>query len=59
MKNPCRDCPERLFKCHASCKRYIAWKSEQTVINEKRRSVVRNEQMLNDLAFKAIERSKK
>ena len=59
MKNPCYKCPERLFKCHSSCKKYIAWKSEQTVLNEKRHAEIRKEQMLNDLAFSAIERSKK
>ena len=27
-KNPCYNCVERIFGCHAGCERYIEWKTE-------------------------------
>lgn len=26
--SPCKDCKERVFKCHATCEKYHAWKKE-------------------------------
>ena len=52
MFSPCKNCPDRHYKCHSECEKYIKFLAE----NEKRKQVVRLE---NDLYNADIERLKK
>ena len=52
MFSPCKNCPDRHYKCHSECEKYIKFLAE----NEKRKQAVRLE---NDLYNADIERLKK
>lgn len=51
MTAPCKDCPDRHYKCHSECEKYKAFIAE----NEKRKSCMRAE---NDLLGMDIGRLK-
>lgn len=36
MKAPCKDCRDRVLKCHDSCEKYKAFKAERQDILDKR-----------------------
>lgn len=33
MRPPCKDCPDRHELCHATCKRYLAYREERDRLN--------------------------
>lgn len=37
LNAPCLDCPERCFKCHSVCEKYIAFRAELNLLNEAKR----------------------
>ena len=40
LKNPCYKCPERHYKCHGECQKYIEWQAEREKINAARRKAI-------------------
>jgi len=33
--NPCKNCPNRILNCHATCQKYIEWQKEYQEENNK------------------------
>lgn len=59
MKNPCYKCVERQFGCHGGCKKYKAWRSEQTALRDAINAEKDKQAELDALFYRAVERSRK
>lgn len=59
MKSPCWMCEDRTPGCHDRCDKYQAYAKENKLIREYIKSAKQKENELNDMAIKAVERSKR
>lgn len=44
---PCLDCPDRYLGCHDTCEKYLAYRKEQDIFNEKLRKERGLERVMN------------
>ena len=52
MFSPCKNCPDRHYKCHSECEKYIKFLAE----NEKRKEYLRFENKLTDVEVNRIKK---
>ena len=55
MKVPCKDCPDRHYKCHSECEKYLKFLAE----NEKRKEVIRLENNLYNVEMERLKNWRK
>lgn len=55
-QSPCFKCPDRHFKCHSSCSRYIAFREELDIYNYR---VFQEKELHTQEVAYALERAKR
>lgn len=55
-KTPCKDCPDRHYKCHSTCENYIQFKKESDRIRDKRGEISMLNGNLNEIEAKRLKK---